>query len=670
MTQYLDANGLNTYHRGLKQDITNEIKSVGIEGVSSDVVSYSVRQMANDTYINQVFANNATALGIDNIAGSMVFVIDLENSTGTLNGEGTYVLSSAIPEEVRTELLTAISDAKEEKLLYSIIHHNNYYKRGKITAISDDGMSVTVDKYVVDDCEALKCSGHTCYFKLVAFPNVGDTSFGTGAHSEGYSTKATAIGAHSEGYDTYAEGKYSHAEGRSTYAAYSSHSEGANTEATGNFSHAEGQFTYSTGLNSHSEGNQTHATGKNSHAEGAGTTASGEPSHAEGAGTTASGGASHSEGSGSIASGNFSHAEGVNTQSIGSKSHTEGNSTKASGDSSHSEGTECASYGNHSHSEGYKTTSGVLDNPTACIASHSEGGETTASGHYSHSEGYHTTAFGERSHSEGSHTNANGVASHAEGVTTTASGKDSHAEGVNTTASGDNSHAEGNKTVASGRSSHAEGEGDDTTKTIASGAASHSEGYRTTAKGLAAHSEGRNTDASHNYSHAGGNSTKTSAESQTVIGTFNADDSNALFIVGNGSNESSRKNAFKVTSDGKAMVGDDRTVWANYSNTTTNSTTDGSNTFSIGTFGDKTYCMSISFDDGATIELGVVRLALSTPSRRLWSVTDTFNPDIITYTVELTRDSSSYIFKVMAYNHHSKECAVVQTFSVLYSQID
>ncbi|MCM1316537.1 MAG: hypothetical protein NC205_00440 [Prevotella sp.] len=89
--------------------------------------------------------------------------------------------------------------------------------------------------------------------------------------------------------------------------------------------------------------------------------------------------------------------------------------------------------------------------------SHAEGNSTTASGYYSHSEGYSTRATGNYSHTEGYGTTASAPYSHAEGSSNTASGYYSHAEGYNTKATGQNSHAEGTGTIAKGTNSHVMG---------------------------------------------------------------------------------------------------------------------------------------------------------------------------------------------------------------------
>ena len=94
---------------------------------------------------------------------------------------------------------------------------------------------------------------------------------------------------------------------------------------------------------------------------------------------------------------------------------------------------------------------------------------------------------------------------------------------------------------------------------IASGNSSHAEGQNTTASGKVSHAEGYKTTASGNYSHAGGYATKASAFGQTVIGytnkeyagtTPNSKNTDAIFLIGNGSSEDARSNAFRVGHSG------------------------------------------------------------------------------------------------------------------------
>ena len=311
--------------------------------------------------------------------------------------------------------------------------------------------------------------------------------------------------------------------------------EGYNTEASGQFSHAEGYKTTASGRAAHAEGSNTTASGEYfPHAEGSGTTASGDYSHAEGCNTKASGTCSHAEG------GNYSSAGSVlgdvTIDSYDIPNLSEPITVKgpvAYGIQSHAEGAQTLAYGYSSHAEGYRTI---------------------ASGDESHAEGYNTTASGTYSHAEGSGTIASKRYSHAEGKSTTASGDASHAEGKSTMASGDYSHAEGSGTTASGHYSHAEGSG-----TIASKRYSHAEGYNTTASGDESHAEGYNTTASGTYSHAEGYYT-TASSYQHVGGKYNVDTAGpssssassggSIFIIGKGTSNSARSNAFRIATTG------------------------------------------------------------------------------------------------------------------------
>lgn len=350
---------------------------------------------------------------------------------------------------------------------------------------------------------------------------------GTGSFAVGSGTKATGDVSVAEGILNEASGKASHAEGAGTKAGgNTSHAEGFYTEATGDYSYAGNYGTIASGKKSHAEGGQTKAIGNCTHAEGDSTTAQGTGSHAEGAYTFANGEYSHAEGCGN----NF---EGADQKLIagGTGAHAEGFITKAMGNYSHAEGMNTQTSGQAAHAEGFNTT--------AINKSHAEGEDTLAGGdadnnRAAHAEGLRTTATGAGSHAEGGDTIASGRYSHAEGrksttgeIKTTASGEASHAEGIGTTASGYDSHAEGGLTTASGTHSHAEGYG-----TIADGVASH----------------------------AGGISTIAQWDNSTVIGKFNKttdlsnSNSGPLFIVGNGTSHTHRKNALEIYADGTGVL--------------------------------------------------------------------------------------------------------------------
>ena len=232
-------------------------------------------------------------------------------------------------------------------------------------------------------------------------------------------------------------------------------------------------------------------------------------------------------------------------------------STGAYGMYAHSEGQDTLAKGTASHTEGHNT----FVNAPALYA-HAEGDTTQAEGKASHAECYLAHAKGDYSHAEGCKTKAVGIASHAEGGYNIASGKYSHAEGFSTEASAEYSHAEGEHSVASGNDAHAEG-----CSTKATGVRSHAEGFLTEATGESSHAEGYNTVASGRASHAGGYYTIASADYQTAIGTFNQENEDALFIVGNGEYaQTPRSNAFEVLKDGTAKVGGKKVATEEYVN--------------------------------------------------------------------------------------------------------
>ena len=117
-------------------------------------------------------------------------------------------------------------------------------------------------------------------------------------------------------------------------------------------------------------------------------------------------------------------------------------------------------------------------------------------------------------------------------------GRYSHAEGYNTKA-GWASHAEGCDSIAiPGRDapSHAEGYNTEALQ------GSHAEGWYTVAKGLNSHAEGNWTVAASDYQHVQGNSNKIDSAGKYA------------FIIGNGTDPSSRSNAFAVDWDGNIYV--------------------------------------------------------------------------------------------------------------------
>lgn len=320
-----------------------------------------------------------------------------------------------------------------------------------------------------------------------------------------------------------------------------------------------GVGTRNIGAAAHAEGIGNQALCKGAHSEGGGNVSYGAWSHTEGRENKA-GYCAHAEGNGSIASGFLSHAEN-SSKATGWAAHSEG-SSKASEIYTHAEGNQTEASYMMAHSEGYATIAKMT-------AAHSEGIQTEASGHGAHAEGVGNIASGNGAHAEGGEYNqhtgavvrknrALGTGSHAEGLNTTADGDAAHAEGASTFAITNYAHAEGMQTKATKVCSHAEGHttlaGDENTKWDI-GIAAHAEGMGTKAFGSYSHAEGQNTLASGENSHAGGLGTIASADNQTVIGMYNKEEPEALFIVGNGTSGTSRSNAFVVYRDGSVEIG-------------------------------------------------------------------------------------------------------------------
>lgn len=231
-----------------------------------------------------------------------------------------------------------------------------------------------------------------------------------------------------------------------------------------------------------------------------------------------------------------------------------------------------------------------------------EGKGTIASGYYSHTEGYESVANNKSAHAEGHNTHASGLASHTEGIDTHANGDYSHAEGNNTYANGDFSHVEGATTYANKSGSHAEGTG-----TYADGIDSHAEGTLTSAYGRGSHAQGYRTEAHGPYSCTLGTynkhddaafelSTDTTISSDTIYFTkngygaysqVNSPSGNPVskgyyelasfnsiqkaFIIGSGTDSSTRSNALTVDWDGNIEAAGRTSHWC-YVNSVTSIT--------------------------------------------------------------------------------------------------
>lgn len=162
------------------------------------------------------------------------------------------------------------------------------------------------------------------------------------------------------------------------------------------------------------------------------------------------------------------------------------------------------------------------------------------------------------------------IGSHAEGVGTYAKSSASHAEGYHNQSLASNSHTEGffNTVESTAWSGHAEGR-----ENTVSGVASHAEGANTTASGECSHAEGKTNIASGKYSHVGGLGNTAANFAGTVIGQYaklssasatKYDSTGEAFVVGNGTSDTNRSNAFEVRFNGTAKLGGKNVATENY----------------------------------------------------------------------------------------------------------
>ena len=280
--------------------------------------------------------------------------------------------------------------------------------------------------------------------------------------------------------------------GRSSFAF------GENVVASGVCSFASGSSVTATGSDSHAEGSMSYATGLNTHAESTGI-AGGDNSHAEGVGT-AVGNTSHAEGRGTVARGMYSHAEGgAETQycplagAANSKSYIVG-------------GTFVPEKGMVFTESGATAIVNSFDADTR------------------------TVVLSKTLSSEALDKN---VLIHKNGI---AAGRSSHVENEGNFANGDYSHAEGFGTIANLQTMHVSGS------------------YNVEGTLYDEWVSGTNYVAGKRVNRNGYGYECITPNSDTVFTASNwkrmIQNGNEIFVVGNGTANNDRSNAFKVTADG------------------------------------------------------------------------------------------------------------------------
>ncbi len=306
---------------------------------------------------------------------------------------------------------------------------------------------------------------------------------------------------------------------------------GYETKASGNYSQAFGYQSEALGTYSTAIGNRAIAESINSFAFGEDAHAINVESYAIGRGAIAEGFRSFAFGSAGIDS---AGVETDVTKALGDYSFALGQGSVAEGLGSISMGLANSTTGNYSLAFGYKSEA-------SGIAAIALGYEAVASFDFATSLGIRTVASGSGSTAIGLGTKASGDAS-------AALGSGSESEGHSSFATGLSSHAIGNYSTAMG--DHAISKGHNSTSI---GTHANSSGDYSTAFGLATGARGR-------YSTAMGVNTVALSGFETAIGRFNtiytpADStgwsaSDRLFVIGNGTSESNRSDAFTVFKNG------------------------------------------------------------------------------------------------------------------------
>ena len=362
--------------------------------------------------------------------------------------------------------------------------------------------------------------------------------------------------------------------------------------ATGNHSFATGYITIASGIYSTAMGEGTTASGNRTLATGYSTTASGNRSTAIGNSTTANGYSSTAIGNNTTASGNASLAMGLGTTAFGSYSTAMGNSATASdfvslvigqhnlsgstitnsatsfntantafvigngtGSSSKSDAFKVLFNGNTTATGSVTATSFIGDGSqlsgigilSAVTENNKTGARLSISNASNHGNIGSEALDLSYSNSASTTLGATGAGSIAMGQSTTASGAGSIAMGLGTTASADATLATGLNTTASGDSATAMGFG-----TVASGLSTTAMGFFTVASGFYSSAIGRRTTASDFGSLVIGQHNLSGSTVTNSGSSFNT--ANTAFVIGNGENDSSKSDAFKVLFNGNTTA--------------------------------------------------------------------------------------------------------------------
>lgn len=569
------------------EDMVDRAEALGIGVLEGGESENSLQQVDN-----RAIGVSTVALGADSIAGSKCYYIsgiDPVNKQIYLNtkqqqlaayGSPTEILSdngvtpykvnnATIPEDIRNEIIGK----------YIFIRNARHYEFiAKVVSCTEDGILTYEGALGFDKFELLSetPAPDEWTIRISEVPEFGEVIL---AKNEGCDTAiASGASCYASGMDSFAVninnvsgGAYSFTAGRDNMAGYGAFATGAENKSTGYYSFTEGIGNVAGYNPEHTEeqiiSNMKAEPGvyySYNHAEGQGTRAVRRAAHSQGYKTIASGLASFAGGHTCEASGNYSTSLGYNTKSsglaalsLGVNTEAIGEHTIAGGDKTKAKGTNAVVFGNGCSAEGYNAlVSGINVNVNGHHAFGVGRNNTiSANANYGAVLGYNNTIDGSLSFAAGEGNTVNAKRSFAIGYNNQILNETSDGKSHGTCfVAGQNNIADGGYSMTFGGSCENYGLYSITNglKCTDYGAHSIVNGRENQIRANSPYSFNTgygNITNGHQATIVAGRGLTSGANYQAVFGKFNEVDANALMVVGKGTDDGNRGNAFTVGSD-------------------------------------------------------------------------------------------------------------------------
>lgn len=239
------------------------------------------------------------------------------------------------------------------------------------------------------------------------------------------------------------------------------------------------------------------------------------------------------EGFSNVANSMITHIEGRDNETLGGEGlHVEGQNNTASGQYNHTEGQGNATSGTNAHTQGSGNTN--KGNQSFVGGSNNQ----LNSGGYSFVHGTDNVVTGARQFVFGKGNKVSNDASNGDCIVGGWS-NDVNGGVLQTVIGNGNTVSSGNIQCVFGKNIK-----------VTSGYVNSAFGLNHTITGFYSHTTGKNNTNTHEASSVHGIGNKSGRTAQTVVGQYNVQDSNMMFVVGGGDSDSSRKNLFAVSKDG------------------------------------------------------------------------------------------------------------------------